>query len=94
MYEVTPDRTKKQRWHTPRTWRRCAYVNVTPLPLNFEDANGKVWWFWYSYWNSSQIAIIAIFYVVYFYIFFGDHQSQENEDRQGWVVAMSFNTWI
>ena len=29
------------------------------LPLNFEDRNGKVWRFTYSYWNSSRSYVMT-----------------------------------
>ncbi|XVE77354.1 hypothetical protein DITRI_Ditri13aG0055700 [Diplodiscus trichospermus] len=34
-------------------------ANEKGLLLNFEDGNGKSWWFRYSYWNSSQSYVMT-----------------------------------
>ncbi|KAL6546308.1 B3 domain-containing transcription factor nga1 [Orobanche minor] len=40
--------------HAEKYFPLDSSTNEKRLLLNFEDHNGKSWWFRYSYWNSSQ----------------------------------------
>ncbi|XP_076934674.1 B3 domain-containing protein Os03g0120900-like [Bidens hawaiensis] len=45
--------------HAERFFPLDSSTNYKGLLLNFEDRNGKVWRFQYSYWNSSQSYVMT-----------------------------------